>query len=162
MAPRPPELRPFRLAVYCAFGIVCAVLFFQLIRSVVGDLYGQPLPVDARASTPAACLDDLDRLYQQLAARAVQPAPSGLDQGSLSREWDLWSRRWEGEIASVQSRCGLATPKDRVMSDLAEALEALENLRRELARSGDETSAQAGRARDALSSARAQLFNRQP
>jgi len=163
LAPRSPELRPYRLAVYGVFGLICAVLFLQLIRAVVGDLYGRDLygrdlPVASAATTPAACLDDLDRLYQQLAARAIEPAPR--NQGRLSAEWDLWSRRWETELDSVAHRCDLASPKDAVMGDLAEAVEALENLRRVLARSADESSAQAGRARDALASARAQLFHR--
>ena len=159
MAPRPPELRPYRIAVYAAFGVVCAVLFFQLIRSVWGDLYGRPAfaAVQQRPSTTMACLEDLDRLYHQLAARAVMPAPRGLDQGLQAREWDLWARRWEQEIEVVSASCGLSSAKDPVRADLAAAIEALEDLRRELSRSGEQTSEEARRVRDALGAAREKL-----
>lgn len=162
MAPRPLELRPYRSAVYAAFGVVCAVLFFQLIRSVSNDLYGRPAfaAVQRPPSTPIACLEDLDRLYQQLAARAVMPAPRGLDQGLQAREWDLWARRWEAEIEGVSNSCGLSGAKDPVWADLAAAIEALEDLRRELSRSGEQTSEEARRVRDALASAREKLARR--
>ena len=53
MAPRPLELRPYRLAVYVAFGVVCAVVFTQLIRSVVGDLYGRSVVTLRPVSSPS-------------------------------------------------------------------------------------------------------------
>ncbi len=162
MPPRPPELRSYRLAVYTVFGTVCAVLFFQLIRSVVSDIYGRNDSAAGPAMSAPVCLDELDSLYQRLAARAVEPAPRGLDETHLSVEWDVWSRRWEAELESVSQRCRLATPADPAMSDLADAQEALEDLRRGLGRSGDEISSQAGRAKDALASARARLFSKKP
>ena len=156
MAPRPPELRPYRIAVYAAFGVTCAVLFFQLIRSVVSDLYGRPAVASAQRppSTPMACLEDLERLSRELAARAVMPTPPGLDQGSQAREWDLWARRWEAEIEAVSTSCDLSSAKDPVLADLAAAIEALEDLRRELR---EQTSERARRVRDALGAARDKL-----
>ena len=94
MPARDPTLRPYRVALYVVFGAFCAVLFLQLLRSVASDIYGHPPPAAPQASA-TACLEDVDRLYAQLAARAVQPAPGGLEGGSLAREWDLWTRRWE-------------------------------------------------------------------
>ena len=159
MPPRPPELRRYRLAVYVVFGLACAVVFFQLLHGVVVDLYGGSARSPGPAASPTVCHDELDGLYQRLAARTVEPAPRGLDQGARSTEWDLWSRRWESELDEVGRRCRLSDPAEPAMSDLAEAQEALEDLRRELGRSGDQISSQAGRARDALASARARLFN---
>ncbi|HXN55374.1 MAG TPA: hypothetical protein VN874_03830, partial [Myxococcales bacterium] len=78
MPAHPPELLPYRLAVYGAFGLVCALLFFAILRSVVGDLYGRD-PSAGTPPSPMACLEDLDRLYAQVSARAVQPAPGGLE-----------------------------------------------------------------------------------
>jgi hypothetical protein len=162
VAARPAEFRPHRVAVYIAFGLVCGLLFLQLIRSVVGDLYGRPSfrPAEAGKATPTACLEDVDRLYHELAARAVQPAPRGLDQGLLAREWDLWARRWEAEIDSVSHRCSLGDPREPALVDLASALESLEDLRRELARSGEQASEEARRVRDALAAAREKLHLR--
>jgi hypothetical protein len=159
VAPRPIELRPYRIAVYAAFGVVCAVVFFQLIRSVVSDLYGRSAFADSAGtpSSPTACLEDLDRLYHELAARAMQPAPRGLDQGLLAREWDLWSRRWEAEVEGASRRCHFSGSQEPAMSDLSTALEALEDLRRVLSRSGEQSSEEARRVRDSLTAAREKL-----
>ena len=159
MAARPIELRPYRIAVYAAFGVVCAVVFFQLIRSVFTDLYGRGSfsAIAPAPSTPTACLEDLDRLYHQLAARAIQPSPRGLNQGLLAREWDRWARRWESEVDGASRLCNLEGSTDPALQDLSAALEALEDLRRELARSGEQTSETARRVRDALGAAREKL-----
>lgn len=162
MPTRPPELRNFRVGVYAVFGLVCSVVFVQLIRGVVSELYGRPATASDRASSPPVCLDELDRLYQQLAARAVEPAPRGLDESHLSTEWDSWSRRWEAELESVSLRCKLSQPGDPAIKDLADAQEALEELRRSLGRSGDDISAEAGRAKEALGAARSKLFSKKP
>jgi hypothetical protein len=153
----PPELLPYRLAVYGAFGLVCALLFFAILRSVVGDLYGRD-PSAGTPPSPMACLEDLDRLYAQVSARAVQPAPGGLEAPLLAREWDLWSSRWQVELDQVSSRCRLdADRKDPALSDLASARESLEELRRELSRTGDAASEQARRVKDSLAAARLKL-----
>src|SRR5258708_21444118 len=85
-----------------------------------------------------ACLEDMERLYDQLSARAVQPAPRGLESDQLAREWDAWSRRWEDDVASVSARCQLDSPQEPAMKSLAEALDGIEELRRRLSRSGAE------------------------
>lgn len=154
--PRPPELRPYRLAVYAAYGLVCALLFLALVRSVMSDLYGRHRG-DLPQATPLSCLEDLDRLYAQVSARAVQPAPRGLDTGLLAREWDLWSIGWQDELGRVSARCRLDEPSGPAMTDLANAREGLEELRRELSRSGESVSAEARRVKDALGSAREKL-----
>src|SRR5437867_11557143 len=128
--------------MYCAYGAVCSVLFLQLIRSVVGDLYGHRREATAQQNPPA-CLDDVERLYAQLSARAVQPAPGGLEGGSLAREWDLWTRRWEDEVARVSARCKLDEGGDPALRQLAAAVDGLEELRRDLSRSGESASAEA-------------------
>src|SRR5947207_15695471 len=89
--------------MYCAYGAICSVLFLQLIRSVVGDLYGHRREATAQQN-PTACLDDVERLYAQISARAVQPAPGGLEGGALAREWDAWARRCEAVLDSVMLR----------------------------------------------------------
>lgn len=157
MPPRPPELRPYRVAVYVAFGVVCAIFFLQLFRSVLGDLYGRSaltLAPAAAPPTPTSCLEDLDRLFAQLAARAVQPAPGGLQQGALSREFDTWARRWEAEVESVQQRCKLGESQQPAMRELAEALDELEELRRVLSQSGEEVTRSASKVRISLDTAR--------
>jgi len=99
--PRDPALKPYRIALYCVYGAACAVLFLQLVRSVVGDLYGRRRDAVVQQS-PTACLEDVERLYGQLSARAMQPAPGGLEGGALAREWDAWSRRWQDEVDRVE------------------------------------------------------------
>lgn len=153
---RAPELRPYRIAVYVAYALVCAAFFLALVRSVTGDLYGRPRGAQPQA-TPLACLEDLDRLYAQVAARAVQPAPRGLDTGLLAREWDRWSIGWQDELGRVSARCGLDDAREPALEDLASAREGLEELRRELSRSGNSVSAEARRVKDALAAAREKL-----
>jgi hypothetical protein len=154
--PRDPALRPYRVAVYVAYGLVCTVLFFQLIRSVTGDLYGSRRAPPPGRESPTACLDDIHRLYNQLSARAVQPAPRGLESDQLAREWDAWSRRWESDVAQVTARCDFSSP-DPAMQKLADALEGVEELRRRLTRSGEDAAEEARRVKEALESARALL-----
>ena len=153
MPPRDPTLRNYRIALYALFGVVCAVLFFLLLRSVASDLYGHSPPEVPQAS-PTACLEDVDRLYAQLSARAVQPAPGGLESGALAREWDLWPRRWEDEVERVSARCRLDSDSDPARRQIAAAVDALEELRRDLSRSGESASAEARQVKDALAQAR--------
>lgn len=154
--PRDPALKSYRVFVYCAYGLVCLLLFVQLIRSVVGDLYGRPAATAAQQSEPA-CLEDLQRLYAQLSARATEPAPRSLESGQLAREWDTWSRRWEDEVAEVNSRCRLDSPASPASRSMADALDGIEALRRRLSRSGEETSEEARQVKEALDAAKAQL-----
>jgi hypothetical protein len=157
---RPPELLPYRLAVYAAFGLVCALLFFAILRSVVGDLYGRGPSAAGAPPSAMACLEDLDRLYAKVSARAVQPAPGGLETPLLAREWDLWSSRWQVELDQVSARCRLDEDRrEPGLSDLASARESLEELRRELSRTGAAASQQARRVRDSLAAARAKLVH---
>ncbi len=156
--PRDPALKPYRIAVYAVYGIVCGVLFVQLLRSVMGDLYGRrSSPQQPPQLSATACLEDVQRLYDQLSARAVQPAPGGLESEALAREWDQWSRRWEDEVASVSARCELDSPADRARQSLADALDGIEDLRRRLSRSGEDASEDARRVKDSLADARKQL-----
>jgi hypothetical protein len=154
--PRDPALKPYRIAMYCAFGAVCLFLFEQILRSVVGDLYGHR-PDTAAQQSPTACLDDVERLYAQLSARAVQPAPGGLEGGALARDWDEWTRRWEDEVDRVSQHCSLGSSSDPASRALAEALDAIEELRRRLSRSGAEASEEARRVKEALNQARREL-----
>jgi hypothetical protein len=151
--PRPPELKPYRLGVYALYGGSCAVLFFLLLRSVIGDLYGKRRAEGPQQSA-TACLEDIDRLYGQLSARAIQPAPGGLDQGALAREWDQWSRRWEDDLGAVSARCQLESSPGDAQKQLAEAMDGIEELRRNLASSGTSAAEQARRVRESLSAAR--------
>jgi hypothetical protein len=154
--PRDPALKPYRIAMYCVYGVACAFLFAQMVRSVVGDLYGRR-PPDAAQQSPTACLDDLERLYGQISARAVQPAPGGLEGGALAREWDAWSRRWEDEVDRVSQRCRLASGGDPGSRALGDALDGIEELRRRLSRSGADAAEDARRVKDALAQARREL-----
>jgi hypothetical protein len=154
--PRDPAFKPYRIAVYCAYGVVCSVLFVQLLRSVMGDLYGRRAEAGAQA-TPTACLEDVERLYAELSARAVQPAPGGLESNELSREWDTWSRRWEDEVDRVSERCQLSSAADPARRALADALEGIEELRRRLSRSGEDAAEDARSVKESLALARKQL-----
>ncbi len=154
--PRDPALKPYRVATYLAYGLFCALLFFVLLRSVIGDLYGRRTVTEKQAS-PTACLEDVERLYSELSARAVQPAPGGLETNQLSREWDSWSRRWESEVDRVSQRCQLDAPADTAGRSLATALEGIEELRRRLSRSGEDASANARQVKESLAEARRQL-----
>jgi hypothetical protein len=162
VAARPPELIAYRLSVYAAYGLVCALLFGLLFRSIFGDLYpgGTPSLPEAAPASPASCPEDVDRLYGQLAARAVQPAARGLDHGLLATEWDQWIRRWETQVSSVSARCGLDHAQGGSASELARALDSLEDLRRELSRCGEQSAEEVARIRDALAAARAHLHGR--
>jgi hypothetical protein len=153
---RDPATRPYRIAMYVAYALFAGVLFVQLVRSVVSDLYGQA-PRAEPAQTPLACLEDVDRLYAQLAAHAVQPAPGGLEPGALSREWDAWTRRWEDDVASVRERCSLDDASDPPRRHLARAVSGLEELRRELSRSGEDAANEARSVKDELAAARSEL-----
>jgi hypothetical protein len=147
---------PYRVATYVVYGLFTALLFFQLVRSVASDLYGHSPPAGP-PKTPLACLEDVDRLYGQLSARAVQPAPGGLESGGVAREWDAWTRRWEEDVSQVSDRCGLSDPVDATGRALSQAVEGLEALRRELSRSGADAADEARQVKDALATARAQL-----
>jgi hypothetical protein len=129
------------------------VLFGQLLRSVMGDLYGRRAPEVAQ-QTPTACLEEMERLYGELSARAVQPAPLGLESGALSREWDTWSRRWESEVDRVSLQCRLDSNTDPASSALSDALDSIEELRRRLSRSGEEASEEARQVKESLAQAR--------
>ncbi|MCA1826840.1 MAG: hypothetical protein ABR567_06245 [Myxococcales bacterium] len=153
---RDPALKPYRIGVYCAYGLVCGLLFMQLLRSVVGDLYGRE-PVNAVTESPTACLEDVQRLWEQLSARAVQPAPGGIESNALSKEWDAWSRRWEDEVESVSVRCRLDSPSDAASRSLSDALDGIEDLRRRLSRSGEDAAEDARRVKDSLADARKHL-----
>ena len=120
---------------------------------MASDLYGRKMEPLAQASA-TACLEDVDRLYAQLSARAVQPAPGGLEEGGLAREWDQWTRRWEEEVARVNERCRLNDGANPALQQLAVALDGLEELRRDLSRSGESASAEARQVKDALAQAR--------
>jgi len=155
--PRDPALKPYRVALYCLYGAVCLVLFALILRSVVGDLYGRRAPDPARQA-PTACLEDVERLYGQISARAVQPAPGGLEGGALTREWDAWSRGWEDELDRVSQRCRLdGEPGSRALGD---ALDGIEEIRRRLSRSGADAAEEARRVKDALVQARRELKER--
>jgi len=157
--PRDPALKPYRIAMYCAYGAVCSVLFLQLIRSVVGDLYGHRREATAQQN-PTACLDDVERLYAQTSARAVQPAPGGLEGGALAREWDAWARRWEDDLDSVSQRCRLDSSGDAAARALSDALDGIEELRRLLSRSGADAAEEARKVKEALAQARRELKGR--
>ncbi len=152
---RDPALRPYRISVYLAYGIACAFLFLQMVRSVTSDLYGKRAD-SAPQQSPVACLEEVERLYAELSARAVQPAPLGLESNALAREWDSWSRRWEGDLQRVGDECPLDSP-DPAMRQLSQALDGIEELRRRLSRSGEDAAAEARRVKDALAEARRRL-----
>ncbi len=157
--PRDPQLRPYRLAVYSAYALACGFVFFGLTRSVIGDLYGRRAVSETQAS-PTACLEDVERLYAELSARAVQPAPGGLESNQLSREWDSWARRWEDQIDRVSKGCQLEGSSDPARRALAAALEGIEDLRRRLSRSGEDASQDARQVKESLAEARRQLYAR--
>ena len=154
--PRDPALKPYRIAVYCIYGAICTALFLQLVRSVVSDLYGRRGDAGA-VQSPTACLEDVERLYGQISARAVQPAPLGLEGGALVREWDDWSRRWQDEVERVSERCRLGSGSEPGSRALAQALDGIEELRRRLSQSGAEASEEARRVKDALARARKEV-----
>jgi hypothetical protein len=154
--PRDPALKPYRIALYCIYGVACGALFVQLVRSVVSDLYGRRRD-DVVQQSPTACLEDVERLYGQISARAVQPAPGGLEGGALAREWDAWSRRWQDEVDRVSLRCQLGSDSEPGSRALADALDGIEELRRRLERSGADAAEEARRVKDALAQARSEL-----
>ena len=156
MPPRDPSLLPYRVATYAVYGVFTAILFFQLVRSVASDLYGHSPPAGP-PKTPLACVEEVDRLYAQLSARAVQPAPGGLESGAVAREWDHWTRRWEEDVEQISERCGLSNPVDATGRALSQAVDGLEALRRELSRSGADAANEARQVKDALTAARGQV-----
>jgi hypothetical protein len=61
------------------------------------------------------------------------------------------------EVAGLSARCGLGQSNDAQAAQLASALASLEDLRRELARCGENSAEEASRVRDALAAARERL-----
>jgi hypothetical protein len=157
--PLDPALKPYRIALYCLYGAVCLFLVAQLLRSVIGDLYGRRSP-QPPLQTPTACLEDVERLYAQISSRAVQPAPGGLEGGALAREWDAWSRRWEDELDRVSERCRLGSGGEPGSRALADALDGIEEIRRRLSRSGADAAEEARKVKDALAQARREMKER--
>lgn len=151
--PRDPAYRRYRVALYCVYGVICGAFFVQLVRSVMGDVYGRRGAVGQQQS-PSACLDDVERLYAQISARAVQAAPGGLGGDALSREWDAWSRRWEDDVERVGERCRIGGPAGKALAD---ALDGVEELRRRLSRSGEDAAEDARRVKEALAVARREI-----
>ena len=144
------------MAVYLVYSLFSAALCALVLRSVTGELFGRAVPHgEAPPASSAACVEDVERLFAALAARALDPAPGGLGSETRALDWDRWSQRWEDEVAAVSARCRLDAPPDQPRRQLAAAVEALEDLRRELARSGQETSREARRVRESLDAARA-------
>ena len=142
--------------MYLLYGLFCGFIFFVMLRSVIGDLYGRRTVAEKQAS-PTSCLEDVERLYSELSARAVQPAPGGLESNQLSREWDSWSRRWESEVDRVSQRCQLNAPDGAAGRALSVALDGIEEMRRRLSRSGEDASADARQVKESLAEARRQL-----
>ena len=157
MTARPKELRPYRVAIYLLYSTVAALAGGLVLRSVMADLFGRAPAGEARAATPASCLDDVDRLFSALSARAAQPLPRGLASDAIALEWDRWSRGWEDEVAAISLRCRQSLGDENGRVHLAIALDSLENLRRELGRSGQETADDSRRVKDELAAARAAL-----
>ena len=102
----------------------------------------------------------MERLYAQISARAVQPAPGGLEGGALAREWDAWARRWEDDLDSVSQRCRLDSSGDAAARALSDALDGIEELRRLLSRSGADAAEEARKVKEALAQARRELKGR--
>ena len=152
--PRPPELRPYRVFVYLLFGVLSALASVLILRSVVGDLFGQARAGSAaRPATAAGCVDDVGHLFSAISARAAQPAADPASEAA-ALEWDRWSRGWEDELFAVSSRC-------RMGPHLDAAIDGLENLRRELNRSGQQIGLAARLVKEQLDLARAALKPRQ-
>ena len=158
MPARPKELQPYRVAMYVLYGAVALVVSVLIFRSVVTDLFGRRSAGAAeQPATAAACLDDAERLSASLSARAALPAPHGLASEGLALEWDRFSRRWEDELATATRRCNLGPQDAAAAAHLTAAFESLEDLRRELARSGLEAAAGSHRVKEELAAARAAL-----
>jgi len=138
------------------YGLACSFLFLQLLRSVMGDLYGKR-PISLTQVSETACLEDVERLYAQLSARALEPAPFGLESNQLSREWDIWSRGWENEVDRVSQRCKLESPDGPARRALSDALGGIEELRRRLSRSGEDAAEDVRLVKESIAEARRQL-----
>ena len=151
MPPRPPELRPYRVFVYLFFSVLSALASVLILRSVVGDLFGGQARAGGalRPATAAGCVDDVGRLFSAISARAAQPAADPASEAA-ALEWDRWSRGWEDELFAVSSRC-------RLDAHLDAAIEGLENLRRELNRSGQQTGLATRLVKEQLDAAKAAL-----
>lgn len=131
---RPPEYRPFRIALYVLYGVVVTLLCGLLLRGVIADLYLRPLKAGIEPRPPArVCVEDLDRLYRQLAARlgGAPALPLG-NAEAAQRELDAWERAWDDDVNAFGARCTGTSAAIDV------ALERIEDLRRHLARCGDE------------------------
>ena len=161
-AERAPETRAARVAAYAVFIGLIAVFVALLIRSVAMDLYGRPPRRAARSDAAAACLGDIERLYRALQARIAAAAHPGTER--QWHEFDTWSRRWDEDLDLVSARCHLdeeGGEEEPARAALATAAERLEDLRRHVARCGDEGIEVGRLAREAIEAARAAV-RRQP
>jgi hypothetical protein len=126
----PPELRPYRVAMYAIAG--AAVLWF--IGCIIWSVHrgtARAAPSDAPASA-AACADQLDAMSRDLAARAA---------ASDGHDWSDFSAAFEPRVAAFQARCVEAPPADAspaFRASVREAAEAIEDMRAHLSRCGEE------------------------
>lgn len=165
MTPRPPELRPYRIAAWALYLGVTSVAAFMFIRAVVLDLWGRALPAHKGQVTDSRCLGDLERLYSELNAELWSVSGRGRTPAEAAASFNGWSRRWERDLEGVQHACSLdGVPADPTRAALADAAVHLDDLRgayvAHMARFAEEGGPEAHDTRAALDRARAAVKQR--
>jgi hypothetical protein len=110
MAPRDPQLRPFRVALWIVYLTVVGVAVGLTIRSVVKHLRGphRPAAVGALPTRAAVrvCVKELDALHREQNERAWRLGDD-VGHGDAVTRWQLWAREWEQRVDDLSDRCRL-------------------------------------------------------
>lgn len=138
VAGRPPEYRPYRVALYAIFLAFTLTFIGLVIRSVWMDLFlRDPVTGLVGASpSPTACIAELETLYRKLDSRLNLPITPAAE-----RDWDTFSREFEDRLNQIEARCvnqSYETQRTDVTVAIHDAAEKLDALRLHLSRCGEE------------------------
>jgi hypothetical protein len=139
----PPELRPYRVAIYILFSLFTFTFIGSVIRSVWMDLYGRPpTPVVSQLSAEH-CADEIDALHRDLDARMSMPLTprTAKNREKFEQEWDRFTRAFEDRLHRVQTDCvdqGAGGMSAAVHDAMSTSVERLDTLRQHLARCGQD------------------------
>lgn len=134
--PHPPELRPYRVAVYVVFVAFTLTFIFQVARSIFTDLYpGRASSASLARVTVTDCANSLGKLSRQLDAwsgSSVEPRGG--------HDWSGFTRTFEEQFGRFQTRCIDHAPlgtNQELADALSNAADKLDAVRAHLSRCGD-------------------------
>jgi hypothetical protein len=135
VAPRDPQLRPYRAALWVVYFVVILVPIGLVVTSVVRHLRGPHRPPEAvslptRASL-RVCVQELEALQREQNRRAWTLGEE-IGRGDAVGRFLQWSQDFERRVADLSDRCHLDGGGDgyRGRAELAKARDAVLALHR--------------------------------